>query len=304
MNWFLLAIPPAMWAISNHIDKYLLSKYFKEVNIPVLAIFSSLIGIPIALVIALMSPDVFSIDLWRKLLLVANGAFYIIGFIPYYKALEKDDASVVVPLYQTIPIFVYFLGLFFLGEVLTVEQILASGLIMLGAVGISLDLESEKLRIKKQVLLLMLLASFLVALNIFFYKYAALDENFWTSIFWNDVGMIVFGFVLLSIPKYKKQFFKLLRENKLKILTINAANEVVNIIGDIVFRFVSLLAPLALVQVASNGLQPVFVLLYGLLLTAFFPHIAKENLSKKSLVQKSVAFSILFAGTYLLNIAS
>ena len=30
MNWFLIALlPPALWSVTNHFDKYLLSKFFK-----------------------------------------------------------------------------------------------------------------------------------------------------------------------------------------------------------------------------------------------------------------------------------
>ena len=71
-------------------------------------------------------------------------------------------------------------------------------------------------------------------------------------------------------------------------------------IGNLLFQYASLLAPLALVW-AVNGFQPVFVLVYGLLITRFFPQVGEENLERKQLMQKAVAILIIFAGTYLLH---
>ncbi len=46
MNWILIAsIAPILWAITNYIDKHLISKYLKGEGIGALMIFSSAIGI-------------------------------------------------------------------------------------------------------------------------------------------------------------------------------------------------------------------------------------------------------------------
>lgn len=39
----------------------------------------------------------------------------------------------------------------------------------------------------------------------------------------------------------------------------------------------------------------------GALLTVFFPHIGKENISRKILAQKRVAILVMFVGVYLIN---
>lgn len=66
-------------------------------------------------------------------------------------------------------------------------------------------------------------------------------------------------------------------------------------------NFATLLAPLALVWVV-NGFQPFFVLLYGVIITLFFPKFGTESLLKKHLVQKVVAILIMFVGVLLLNV--
>ena len=46
MSWLLFAFSgPVLWAISTHLDKYLVEKYFKHSNIAVLLIFTALIGL-------------------------------------------------------------------------------------------------------------------------------------------------------------------------------------------------------------------------------------------------------------------
>ena len=43
MNWLFIALlPPILYAFTNHLDKFLLSKYFKGGHVGTLVLFSSL----------------------------------------------------------------------------------------------------------------------------------------------------------------------------------------------------------------------------------------------------------------------
>lgn len=302
MNWFLIAlIAPALWSISNHLDKYLLGKYFHGGGIGALMIFSSLIGFFIAPIIYVFFPEVINIDWNFGLLVMANGFLYVLGFLPYFYALQKDEASVVVPLFQTIPVFSYILGLIFLNEVLAVKQILASLLIIGGAFWLSMDLNNGKIKLKQDVFWLMFLTSFFVALNGLIFKYVAIRSDFWTTSFWEYLGMAMLAIVLYSfVPSYRKQFRYIMQTNKVPVLGLNGFNEVVNIVAKFCMNFATLLAPLALVWVV-NGFQPFFVFVYGIFLTVFFPKLGEENITRKILVQKLTAIVVMFLGTILIN---
>jgi hypothetical protein len=65
-----------------------------------------------------------------------------IGFttVCYLYALDIDEASFVTPLYQTVPIFAYFLGYFILSETITLAQGLGSFVIIVGALHCRLSL--------------------------------------------------------------------------------------------------------------------------------------------------------------------
>lgn len=295
-------VAPILWAATNHIDKYLINKYFRNGGVGSLIIFSSLIGIFVLPFILIIHPAVFSINPILALLIIANGSLYVLGLLPYLYALAEDEASIVVPLFQTIPVFSYVLAFFVLGERLASIQIVASLLIILGAITLSLDLNQKKIKFKKKVFWLMFLASFLIALNGLIFKYVAIQENFWTTSFWEYIGFAVLSIILLLfVRSYREQFLLVVKNNKRAVLGWNTTNEVLNIIAKIIMNFATLLAPLALVWVV-NGFQPFFVLFFGIIITLFFPRFSKENLLKKHLAQKVIAILIIFIGVYLLNV--
>jgi len=306
MHWLVFTIiPPVVFAIANHFDKHLVEKYFKGGGVGSLAIFSALIGLPVFLLIWAFNPDVFGLEPASRLLLILNGAIYICGVIPYIYALEKDEASIVSPLFLLIPVIGYILGYIFLNETLTMIQLVGSLVIMFGALGLTLEItKGEKVKLKLSVLFLMLLSSALLALNRFMFKFIAVEEgvSFWTTAFWEYLGFFLFAvFLFVFIAPYRKQFLEVFRENKKKVLGINAANEVINIIGEISLHFATLIAPLAVVLWISEGFQPMFVLIFAIIITKFFPKWGEEKLEKRHLVQKVLAILVMFVGTYLLS---
>lgn len=265
-------------------------------------IFSSLIGVFILSFIALIHPEVLNAVPKYSFLISLNGFLYILAVLPYFYALQKDEASVAVPLFQMVPVFSYFLAWLVLKETIGVNQLLGGVLIISGGIGISLELiEGKKFRFKKDVFLLMTLSSLLFSLNFLFFKFFALEATFWTTSFYEYIGFVVFAFLLLMFVKpYRKEFISVMKKNSVAVLTINGINEVVNIIAKLSFNFASLLTPITLTWIV-NGFQPFFVFAYGVILTVFFPHISQEKINGKHLVQKLVAIIIMFMGTFLLN---
>ncbi len=300
LTWYLLAFSaPALWAVSNHIDKYVLGRYLKGGSIGALVIFGGIVGFIFSILIFILAPhQLLALTPFHAAIIIINGILLIAAMIPYFYALSKDETSIIVPLYQTVSIFSFLLGFAVLGETISVMRIFAGILIIAGAVMISVDLEN--LKIKKGVLLLMLLSSFMVAIYILIFKIVALQENFWGSAFYEEVGIALAGLLIFTFTgRYRRQFLTILKENRLSIIGVNGLNELVNIGAKLMVNYASLLAPIALVTVA-NGLQPFFVFIYGIALTLFFPKVAQERVDRKHLAQKVVAIIIIFAGSYLL----
>lgn len=300
MNWFLIAlIGPALWALVNHIDKYIISKYFTGRGVGSLVLFTSVSGLIISLFIFIFDFDQIFISPLSAILIAINGALLVASFIPYLHALENEEASWVSSLFQLIPVFSYVLGLVFLHEQLTPMQLFASLLVIVGAVIISIDL-SQNIKFKSKPFLLMLLSTFMLALNSLIFKVVALEQAFWGTAFWEYIGGGLFGIGLfILIPLYRNQFISTIQKSKNAVLSINIFSELLNIAAKLAANFASLLAPLALVWIV-NGFQPVIVFIYAIIITLFFPRFGKEDMSKRVILQKIFSMTVILIGIYFL----
>lgn len=301
MNWFFIALSsPALWSITNHIDKYLIVKYFKGGGTGALIILSSIAGFFILPFILAFQPNVLDISVSQAGIVVLSGIISITAILIYLYALKKDEASIVVPLFQMIPVFAFILGYVVLQETITTRQIIGSLLVLLGGISLSLDMDGKTPKLKTVVFSFMFLSSFLIALSGLIFKIVAIETDFLTTAFWGYIGDTLMGlFLITCVASYRTEFVSVIRDNKLSILGLNALNEVLNVIASLAFRFATLLAPLALVWTV-NGFQPFFVFLYGVLITLFFPKLGMESLARRHIAQKIVTIAIMFIGTYIL----
>ncbi len=302
MNWFLVAlIAPALWAGINHIDKYLLEKYFKWWWEGAIFIFSSIVGLIFIPIIAIFHPETLQYPLSKALLIILNGMMYIIWLVPYVYALKKWDASVIIPLFQLISVFSLIFAWIFLGETLTIPQIVGGFIIIFGSIMLSFEKnDNKKVSFNVSAFWLMVLASFLTSLSFLFFKYFALEASLLTTAFWEYIGFCIMAIIFFAfIPVYRHQFLKVLKENKVSVLSINWINELLNLIGKFSFNFASLLVPITLVWFVV-WFQPLFVLIYGIILTLFFPSISKEKISKWHLYHRFIAIFIMLFGSYIL----
>ena len=307
MTWLLFTIvSPVLSALVNYIDKYLIEKVAEGRGVGSLIIFSALMGLPVALLILIFGTNVFIIQPRNALLIMLNGTFYVAWVLPYLYALQKDEASVVMPLFQISSVLAYAFGYVFLGETLYARQFIGCLLILVGAVGITLERKVAKsgkreVKVKTAVLALVSLSCFFIAMSGVIFKSVALEESFWVTSFWENVGIFLSALLLLRVPGYRSQFLAVLKVNKFKILTLNALNESLISVGRISLNYATLLVPIALVFFVDTGFQPFFVMTFGTLLSLFFPKFTNEDIRFSKIIQKLLAVSIMFAGTYFIS---
>jgi len=306
-NWFLIAlIAPILWSIVNHIDKHILSKYQEGRGIGAILIFSSLFSVFVLPFIAFLHPsEIFNISFGNFFILIFIGFLGAMAFYFYLKAMDVEEASVVVPLFQFDPVFGYILSYFILGESLNVFQILSSILILVGIIILSIEIDIDnKFKIKKRVLFLVAVSSFLFALGGVLFKKLALADSFWIAIFWQYVGLTLFGIlVFIFHKKLKRDFLNMVRVPQLKIFFLNIISELLYIIGGIANNFAIIIAPVTLVFVV-NSYQPIFVFITGVFLTIFFPKFVLEKISSKHFFHKLLSIIIILAGSCLLYLSS
>lgn len=305
MTWFgyaLLAI--VLFSLSNHIDKYLVSRYLKGAHPGSLILFSSLFGIVACAGLLLVRPDVLSIPAGDIGLLIVAAVFSTSALICYLYAVRLEEMSVISPLWQMVPVIGYGLGYLFLGEVLSSQQLFAGLLILCGAFLISLDVESSRLpRFKHGVFWLMVLTCTLMALSGIVFKFVARDHSFIISAFWNYLGVALVGILLfLLVRPYRRQFILVLKNNHRGVIGLNLFNEVLGTGGGLLMAFATLLAPITLVWIVGAS-SPFMTFIWGILFTLFMPKFAEERLTPRVVSQKLVAMAIILIGAYLLNAA-
>lgn len=306
MSWFFIALlAPLLWAFTNHIDKLLLEKYFGDNGVGTLMIFSSMIGIVMLPVFFFINPDIFNIGLQNALILLLGGVIAASVLWLYFEALKDEEASIVVVFYQLIPVFAYLFGYIILGEVLTQLELIAMAVIILGTLVVSVEIDAENnFRLRRKTIYLMTLAAALSAFESVIFKFVAVQEDLWISLFWDNAGLGVVGIMLfIFIAHYRKDFLKTLRSKSFPILSLNGLNEGLYVSGNVLFAYTFLLAPVALVLL-MNAYQPLFVFAIGVILTLFFPKLGAESLTIRNISQKLVAIAIVGIGTYLLFLPS
>jgi drug/metabolite transporter (DMT)-like permease len=278
----------------------LLSRYLKEKNIGSIVIFSSLCSSVAILIVLFIQPNVYDVSLVQGSALVATGMLSVLAAVCYLYALDIDEASFVTPFYQTAPIFAYFLGYFVLGETITLAQGLGSFVIIVGALAFSFEFGRRGMQFKRNVVALMLAASFLSAINGVIFKLIAVDKGFWLSLFWGFVGQVMAGLALLiCVPSYRRDFLGLFKREKVAVGLIALSRTLVSV-SEAVTLYATLLAPVALVLLV-NSFQPLFVFTLGILLTLFFPGAAHESLGRMKMLQKGVGIGLMLVGGYVIS---
>ncbi|MBI2484419.1 EamA family transporter [Candidatus Uhrbacteria bacterium] len=301
MTWFLYAVAAnVIWSICNHLDKFLLSRRGGEIG--TLIIFSSLFGIFLIVPILIFYPVVLTAPYLLRGAGIFAGLIGMAGIVLYLYALREEEATLVVPWFQLVPIFAYLYGFLFLGERLSAPQLTGVALVIFGATGLSFDIDSRVPHLKARPILLMVCSAFFLAGTVTLFKYISIQTDYWTANFWSTVGEVGSGFLFLLVTRFREQFLEVFRSRVWRVFSANALNETLNLGASLLFRVSILSAPVALVSAAVTGLQPFLVFASGILITVFMPRLGRENLTRKHLVHRGVFLLITFIGTAYLNL--
>ena len=302
MSWFFLAIiGPFLYSMTNHIDKILLEKYFKDGGVGTLILVSSLLAGLALPILYFLDPTIASVSGFNMFILAVSGILNIGVLWLYFLALKDEEASIVIVFYQLVPVFGLGLGYFILGEVLTELQLIAMAIIILGTTIISFEIDDENnFKLRKLTIVLMTTASFLWALESVLFKYVALEENVLRSLFFEHLMLLLVGIIIfVCVRSYRTHFITAIKTNSVGILSLNVLNESLYTLGNVVLAFAYILAPIALVLL-TNSFQPIFVFAIGVFLTLCFPKLTVERIEVQHVLQKLLAIIITGIGTYLL----
>lgn len=297
-TWIIFAlIAPALWAITNLFDSKLRNFHIKDEF--VLATFAGFVGIFAFLFIPIYGFSFPGILIF--ILSMIAGVLYIYTMIPYFKALSLEDTSTVIMLWYITPILIPFFARFFLNENLLLIQYLGFFLILLGGLFISIKRNALKKIYVSKALFMMLGAGIMLNIYYILEKYIYQNQPFWNGFLWIRLGSFIGALTILAIPKCRKSFIEMKNNLNFKSFRLIFGGELLNLIALVSIGFALSLGSVSLVTSLTN-FQPLFLLVYVILLSKFFPKLYKEKLSKKIIFVKIIAVALLILGLYLIGI--
>lgn len=299
MSWIFFAIAaPAIYAASSFIDKFLIEKRIRDYVVLTIygGVFILLFGS--AIFVARNFP---TFDLGQTLLIIAAGAASGLALLPYYKAISIDETSRVIPLFQVVPIFVLILSYLFLGETLTARELFGFWFVLAGGFILSIKrFGKETLELRKSFWWAMF-ASVLFAVSAVIFRFIVVAQNFWDTISYEFIGSGIAVILLPLIPLYRKRLVAETKNVAANVWGIIGFNEAFYLIGRLLGFYAIALAPVALVSVLGS-FNPFFALVYGIILSIWFPQILKEDIRKSTIFLKIIAIALIFAGVWFINL--
>lgn len=317
-----------MWAMNNHIDKGLLTHFFKDDGgIGGLIIVSAIASILATPFLIIMDPSALDVSLARPqevisflqcrvggdevctdiniagvttYLIIATSVLDIGVLWCYLKAIQKDEPTQVIIYYQLVPVFGVFAGWWLLGETINSGQTIAMAVVLLGTTMMTFGLVKGRVSFMWNTFFFMVPAAALWAFELAIFKLAALEINEWHTLFWKHIVLAVLGITLfIAVPSYRKSFLFVMKSNSAAVLGLNLFNEATYMVGTIAVAVAVMPQDVAIVLVPET-FQPIFVFAIAALMVKFLPRYAPEDFDLNHTLKKVAAIGVTLIGTYVL----
>lgn len=300
MTWLVFALAaPAIYALINFIDKYLLERVIKDYRgMPMYTGISGLIVGTILWIINGFPLLKFS----DALLVLSTGILSIWGFTAYYKALLEESTSKIIVLFQMTPIFTLILSTLFLNESITLVELLGFLLILFAAVNMSMTDAKGKFKLNRAFFLI-ILTDILIALAYVLFRFVVEGNSFAKVISFESWGIFIGAVILYLIFPGVRQGFKT-NNSKVPVwgLGVVVLTESIYVGAKMLTYSAISLGSVALVSVLE-GTQVFYGVLYGLLLTLIAPKVFKEDISKNGILRAVFFAALTFLGIWLLAVS-
>lgn len=328
--WLTLAILAYLFfALAAFLDKYILGG-----PLPSPKVYSFYAGIWALLVLLVIPFGIFlSLDIFPYLqrlfpegfgtlfipslpliiLSLTTGVVLLLALLSYFKGIYEFEVSRIspavgglIPLFILVLVYIFSfisLDLGFERRALVPREYLALSFLILGSV--VLTLQREKLATLNS-LKISIIASFFFSLALVLTKLVYTYLPFWNGFTWTRLGEFV-GAVLLLVfsSDLRKKIFNRKKDFSKEIALPFVFARGAGALGGVLQNGAIFLAPMVFLPLinALSGIQYVFLIILATLLFFKFPRILKEEVSKKVLLQKTLAIWLVVAGLVLLSLS-
>jgi len=301
MSWLLIVIiAHFFYAGVFIIDRYLLKKGF-----PNPLSYAFYVGILSVFVLAL-APFGFFVPTTKQIAIsLITGIVWLLAIIIFYTALQKGEASRVVPTVGgLIPFFTLVLSFIFLGERLSLKQLIAFCLLVGGGVLLSLLVSQTKIFSNNRKIYLTrafifaLGAALVFAVYFVMTKSVFLRQGFINGLIWIRLGAALGALFLLISPFFRQLIFKKGEPIKVKSFGLFLSARGLGVVAGLLIYWAIFLGSVTLVN-ALQGVQYLFLLVLAFFLFKKIPSL-KEQFDRKVLIQKIFAIALICAGLVIL----
>src|SRR3989338_7490785 len=188
----------------------------------------------------------------------------------YYKAVQYDEISRIKIIFQMEPILILGLSFFFLGEILTKNNMI--GFLFLLAAGIIVSS-----------------------------KHIFNVTGFWSGFLWLRLANFSALAVLLA-PSVRRKFAETFKTMKKSIRGLLGFKMVIDFSAFVFANYALYKGYASLVGVLETAVAPLFTFMIALLMTIYFPRIIKEEINKKAILTKLLAILFVVTGIVFINL--
>jgi drug/metabolite transporter (DMT)-like permease len=305
MLWLFITISAYFFgALANVGDKFLLGS--KRISsAPVYAFYMGLFSLGSFILapfgMTFPSENIF----WLSII---SGIFFLVGIMLLYFAIERAEASRVVPVIgAVIPLISFALAAMFGIESLSSQEVVGVSVLIFGGLLISFDLP---LRLGRRKFFsgfyFALFAGVMMAIAYLMFKIISQQESFINYYIWTRFGIFVGALFLFFAPKWRKailkSFFSARSDHKKAIKTsgIFIGNKLIGGFSTLMLAFAIKLGSVTLTN-ALVSLQYIFVLLLVGVFLRKHRNIFQEELEFWDWAQKIAAIVIIAVGVMLIS---
>jgi drug/metabolite transporter (DMT)-like permease len=241
-------------------------------------------------------------SLWHMLVAIFIGILFTLAIYLLYTALQKGEASRVIPLIGgSMPVIIYLMTFFI--DPLDQKKLTTFIFLVIGTVLISLMPKTKDAPKKRSGNLIAWGASFSFALFFVLTQYLFRTEGFINGIVWPRLGSLVALVFLFSYPEVRKLMRESLRHLSKRMKTLWVASQALGAIGFVGQQYVISIPKVSVALVSAlQSVQYVFILVFATLVSFFKPKLLQEHISTAVIVQKVAALICIGIGLYFVAI--
>lgn len=203
------------------------------------------------------------------------------------------------PLFQLVPVLVLAGGYVFLREELSARQYVGCFVTIVAALFISMDRIDGRIFRPRPAFWYMLLPSTFATIALLTFKYGVTTQSFWQVLPYESLGIALCAVCLLFIPGAWSDIRREAARLPRSIILIVGIDELLYVVSRYLSYFALSLLTAGVVSTLA-GLQPVFVLIFGVVLSLWFPSVLEDVLDRTDLRRKLTAVGLIVVGTALI----